>query len=269
MKDLFDLTGRNAVITGGGGLLGFQHADALLQKNCNVDLWDINEDSLKAKSKLLKQKFPMRRISMSLVDITNEFQISELIKRNGYHETKVDILINNAALNPKFEVSLTNANFENYPINIWNNEIAVGLTGSMLCSKHVGRLMATKGGGVILNIASDLSVIAPDQRIYEKQGLSTEKQFKKPISYSVIKSGLVGLTKYLSTYWALENIRVNALSPGGVYEQQDEEFVLRLTSLIPMGRMANKDEYSGAIQFLCSDASSYMTGQNIIIAGGR
>ena len=126
-----------------------------------------------------------------------------------------------------------------------------------------------KKGGVILNIASDLSVISPDQRIYRKEGIEDKSQPVKPITYSVIKSGLVGMTLYLATYWSDLNIRSNALSPGGIYNDHDDEFVTKLSSLIPLGRMANRDEYRSAIQFLCSDASSYMNGQNIIMDGGR
>ena len=129
--------------------------------------------------------------------------------------------------------------------------------------------MAKKNGGVILNIASDLSVFAPDQRIYCKELLSPNMQPVKPVTYSVIKTGLIGLTKYLATYWADRNIRVNALSPGGVYVNQSSEFVSKLENLIPMARMANREEYREAVQFLCSNASSYMTGQNIVIDGGR
>jgi NAD(P)-dependent dehydrogenase (short-subunit alcohol dehydrogenase family) len=129
--------------------------------------------------------------------------------------------------------------------------------------------MAARGGGVILNIASDLAVIAPDQRIYRKEGLAEDNQPVKPVTYSVVKSGMIGLTRYLATYWAAKNVRVNAISPGGVYNGQSDEFVQKLTNLIPMGRMAHVDEYKGAVLFLVSDASSYMTGGNLIIEGGR
>ena len=158
---------------------------------------------------------------------------------------------------------------EHFDLEDWENQLQVGLTGAFICSKVFGSEMAKAGGGVIVNIASDLSVIAPNQRLYEKDGISPNEQPVKPVTYSVIKSGLVGLTKYLSTYWHKSGVRVNALSPGGVFEDQDVEFVAKLSELIPLGRMANVDEYRSAIQFLCSDASSYMKGQNLIIDGGR
>ncbi|WP_443640324.1 SDR family oxidoreductase [Candidatus Njordibacter sp. Uisw_039] len=159
---------------------------------------------------------------------------------------------------------------ENFPIDQWDLQIAVGLTGAFLCREIFGAAMAKDGkGGVILNIASDLSVFSPDQQLYRKDGISDDMQPVKPVTYSVIKAGLIGFTRYLATYWADRNIRANAISPGGVYNGQSEEFVLRLTSLIPSGRMANRDEYRAAVQFLCSNASSYLNGQNIVMDGGR
>jgi len=158
---------------------------------------------------------------------------------------------------------------ENFPLEMWDKDVAVGLTGSFLCSRVFGAAMAAAGGGVILNVASDLGVIAPDQRIYRQEGLPEDQQPVKPVTYSVVKHGLVGLTRYLATYWADAGVRVNAISPGGVYNNQGDAFVKKLTDLIPLGRMADKDEYKGAIAFLCSDASSYMTGANLNIDGGR
>jgi NAD(P)-dependent dehydrogenase (short-subunit alcohol dehydrogenase family) len=161
------------------------------------------------------------------------------------------------------------ARLEHFPLALWNRDLAVGLTGAFLCSQAVGRHMAAHGGGVILNIASDLSLISPDQRLYRRHLLAEAAQPVKPVTYSVAKHGLIGLTRYLATYWADAGIRVNAISPGGVYRGQPDEFVERLTSLIPLGRMAAEDEYKAAIVFLLSDASSYMTGANLVMDGGR
>lgn len=192
----------------------------------------------------------------------------ELLRRFG----RIDILINNAANNPKVEGNSDGkqwSRLENFPVEVWNADIAVGLTGAFLCSRIFGQQMAKQCRGVIVNIASDLGVIAPDQRLYRKDGLPDDQQPVKPVTYSVVKTGLIGLTRYLSTYWADKGVRVNAISPGGVFAGQPEEFTRKLHELIPMGRMAKADEYEGAILFLCSDASSYMTGQNPIVDGGR
>ena len=152
----------------------------------------------------------------------------------------------------------------------WNLELNVGLAGAFLCSQIFGSKMAEDHkGGVILNIASDLSVISPDQRLYKQDGVAENMQKVKPVTYSVIKTGLIGLTRYLATYWANSDIRCNSLSPGGVFNDQDDQFIKRITELIPLNRMANSDEYRGTIQYLCSDASSYMNGQNIVVDGGR
>jgi NAD(P)-dependent dehydrogenase (short-subunit alcohol dehydrogenase family) len=185
----------------------------------------------------------------------------------------VSILINNAANNPKMEDAGKNgptwSRLENFPLDVWNADISVGLTGAFLCSRVFGAAMAERGAGVILNVASDLGVIAPDQRLYRVDGAPEHAQPVKPVTYSVVKTGLVGLTRYLATYWAGRGVRANAISPGGVFNGQDEAFVARLANLIPMGRMARKDEYKAAIVFLVSDASSYMTGVNVVIDGGR
>ena len=153
--------------------------------------------------------------------------------------------------------------FEHFSSKKWDNEMNIGLKGAFVCSQIFGSEMAKNKNGVILNIASDLSVIAPDQRLY------SHLKTCKPVTYSVIKHGLIGLTKYLATYWASKRIRVNAISPGGVFNNQNKTFVKKIKKLITMSRMAKIDEYKEAIQFLCSDASSYMTGQNLIIDGGR
>ena len=205
------------------------------------------------------------------VDITSEADIAKTRDSLSEQNCEIDILINNASNNPKVESSSADqfSRLENFPIEIWNNDIAVGLTGAFLCSKVFGPEMAKRGRGVIINIASDLALISPDQRLYCKQGVPDYLQPVKPVTYSVIKSGLIGLTRYLATYWVDYGVRCNAISPGGVYTSQPDEFVHRLSNLIPMGRMARIDEYQGAILFLCSDASSYMNGANLVIDGGR
>ena len=190
-----------------------------------------------------------------------------IIERFG----KIDGLINNAANNQKMEAEdeITGTRLEEFSLDAWRKDIEVSLTGSMLCSKVFGSWMAKNGGGVIINISSDLGLIAPDQRIYSQKGVREDKQIVKPVSYSVVKHGVIGLTKYLATYWVDKNIRANALCPGGIFSGQPDELVSKLTSRIPMGRMAKKDEYQGAIQFLCSDASKYMNGAVLVIDGGR
>lgn len=268
----FNLEGKWALITGGAGLLGKEHAIALLQSGANVVLWDVDGDKLYETMNELIQIFPNQLVNVNTIDITIEDDVREaqleLISKNII----VSILINNAAVNPKYENSNSRKTFsrvENLTISDWNFEISVGLTGAFICSKFFGQAMAKNGHGIILNIASDLSLIAPDQRIYKIKSEPEGTQLVKPITYSVIKSGLVGMTKYLATYWCDSGVRVNALSPGGVFQNQDEDFVKRISNLIPLGRMASKDEFRSVVQFLCSDASSYMTGQNIVLDGGR
>ena len=268
----FNLKGKNALITGGAGLLGFEHAMAILSANGNVVLWDLDSLQLSDKATELANKFGKERVFTALVDVTDETQISEGLKILINEGNEIDILINNVAANPKYSNSASQGDFsrlENFRLDDWNKEISIGLTSAFLCSKIIGSRMATRGKGVILNISSDLSLIAPDQRLYRVESLAPDIQPVKPVTYSVVKAGLVGLTKYLATYWNEEGIRVNSLSPGGVYENQPEEFVKKLSNLIPLGRMAKRDEYQSAVQFLCSEASSYMTGQNIIMDGGR
>jgi len=233
---------------------------------------DINENKLKQAGMILEKEFPGSKLFMSTSDITSEVSMFDLFEELKSASISISILINNAAKNPSYDqVSALgiNSRVENFDLQDWENQLRVGLTGAFICSKVFGSAMAKSGGGVIVNIASDLSIISPDQRLYETPGKLREEQPVKPVTYSVIKSGLIGLTKYLSTYWCESGVRVNALSPGGVINGQDVDFISKLNTRIPLGRMANIDEYRSAIQFLCSDASSYMTGQNLVIDGGR
>ncbi len=271
--DKFSLHGKTAVITGANGMLGRKHTLALLELGATVVMTDIDIKSLDQVKTELKNSSSNGNIETLTMDVVCEASVfdahSFIFKNIG----RVDILINNAAINPTANSLVGNTRttrLENLSLERWSNELAVGLTGAFLCSKVFGSAMASDGrGGVILNIASDLSVIAPDQKLYRQEQLPEELQAVKPVTYSVVKSGIVGLTRYLSSYWAHKGVRANALSPGGVYVDQDAEFVTRLEQLIPMGRMAQPDEYLGAIQFLCSDASAYMNGQNIVMDGGR
>lgn len=268
----FDLTGRTALITGAAGLLGVEHASALLECGARVVLTDINEAKLSAAKASLSRQFEASRIVIRTMDVSQSSAIRRIAAELLVADVAVDILVNNAAIDPKVSDGdglLEASRLENFPIEQWDLQVAVGLTGAFLCSQTFGTAMAKRGRGVILNIASDLSILSPDQRLYRKEGVPDERQPVKPITYSVIKAGLVGLTRYLATYWAHRGVRCNALSPGGVYAGQSEEFVRRLASLIPAGRMAMHDEYRSAVQFLCSDASLYLNGQNIVMDGGR
>jgi len=266
----FRLDNHVAVITGGAGLLGQQHAEAIAEAGGIPILWDIDKDNVVKLAERIQKTYHIPSKGMN-IDITNLDLVRKGLTDILSFFNNIDILINNAANDPKVKAGQgdSRSRVENYKLELWNKDISVGLTGAFLCSQVIGSYMADHSGGVILNIASDLSVISPDQRLYRKGRIPDEQQPVKPVTYSVVKHGLIGLTKYLSTYWANKNVRVNAISPGGVYTNQPERFVKRLTNLIPMGRMANIDEYKAAIIFLCSDASSYMTGQNIVIDGGR
>lgn len=265
--DSFSLAGRVAVITGGGGLLGPKHAEAIAEAGGIPVIWDI--DGAKAEAAVAAVRPLCPAASAVTVDITDNRSVAAATERTAKNLGRIDILINNAANDPKVGGDSAWSRLESYDRELWDKDIAVGLTGAFLCAQAIGPRMATQRSGVILNIASDLSVISPDQRLYRDPALPNDRQPVKPITYSIVKHGLIGLTRYLSTYWTDRNVRVNALSPGGVQSNQPEEFVRRLTQLIPMGRMAGHDEYKAAVVFLCSDASAYMTGQNIVMDGGR
>lgn len=269
----FDLTGKTALITGAAGLLGMEHAAALLESGATILLTDMSATALDAAAQRLSERNDRLRILTAVMDVTDPASIGGVARMLSGRGLRADILVNNAAIDPKVKGDqglLETSRLEHFPLDQWNLQVAVGLTGAYLCSQVFGSAMSRDGnGGAILNIASDLSIIAPDQRLYRQERLADEQQPVKPVTYSVIKAGLVGLTRYLATYWADKGVRCNSLSPGGVFNGQNEIFVKRLSSLIPLGRMADKDEYRAVVQFLCSNASSYMNGQNIVMDGGR
>lgn len=271
INKLFDLSGRVAIITGGAGLLGLKHAEAIAEAGGCPVLVDIDEKRAIEKARKISEDYHVDSAGVK-TDITNKAEVEALLDTVLKRFGQIDILINNAANDPKVKANNENkvwSRFENFSLENWNKDIAVGLTGAFLCTQIIGSEMAKRKGGVILNISSDLGLIGPDQRIYSKDGLSDEEQPVKLVSYPVIKSALIGLTRYTATYWADKNIRVNAICPGGVQTDQPKDFLEKLSYRIPMGRMARKDEYKGAILFLISDASSYMTGAVLSVDGGR
>lgn len=268
----FEIQGRVIIITGGAGFLGRKHAEAILDGGGIPVLIDISDVSLERAKEELLCKYPDRVIEIFKADIKDRNAMEQLAAELCDQYSHIDGLINNAANNPKVEgnvKNMKNIRFEDFPLEMWMDDISVGLTGALVCSQVFGSIMARQNKGVILNISSDLGIIAPDQRIYQKDGLNEDEQIVKPVTYSIIKHGILGLTKYLATYWAQRGVRANSLCPAGVFNNQNEDFLVKLTNLIPMGRMADSDEYKGTILYLMSDASSYMTGATVIVDGGR
>ena len=268
MNELFDLSGRTVVITGGSGLLGKEHARAVGRSGGVPILLDVDATTLEAASKMLQAENIEHRAIRC--DVTNQAELesikSEILSQYG----SIWGLINNVASNPPMGPSAKGLDrLENFPISQWDLDISLGLTAALLCARIFGTQMAQDGCGSIINVASDLALISPDQRMY-KSGLEPgELEPVKPVSYSVTKAGLLGLTKYLATYWAPTPVRCNALVPGSVEGTQNTQLVTELKSRIPLNRLATPAEYHGAVVFLLSDASAYMTGANLVLDGGR
>ena len=270
---MFDLTDKVVVITGGAGKLGQKHAEAVAEFNGVPILLDLSLKQSELVATRITKEYGVKSLGLK-VDITNESQVTQCCQNLLNEFGKIDVLINNATNNPKIENIEQEKNFsrlENFDLNVWNQDLAVGLTGAFLCSKYFGfAISKNPNGGSIINISSDLGVIAPDQKLYQKDCLSDEQQPVKPISYSIVKTGLLGLTRYLATYWAHKNVRCNALCPGGIKNNQlTEDFLKDMHQRIPMGRMAHVDDYKSAIVFIASDASSYLNGAIISMDGGR
>ena len=256
---MFDLKSKIILITGGAGLLGSRMAKTIFKNGGTPIVIDNDQKKIDKLKKSIKNN-DINSAYFYKVDITKKNQIKNLINRINKKFKKIDCLINNAGFNPK--ITSKSNQFENFSIRQWDKEIQIGLTGSLLITQEVVKRMINQKNGNIINISSDLGIIAPNQFLYEKNN-------KKPVSYSVVKHGIIGFSKYLATYLADYNIRSNTLCPGGISNNQPRKFVNKIKKLIPLKRMAEINDYDGIILYLCSDYSSYMTGSTIVCDGGR
>jgi 2-deoxy-D-gluconate 3-dehydrogenase len=266
LPQLFNLTGRVAVVTGGAGLLGAEFCRTLAEAGAAVMIVDLEGDTAADLAASLTQSG--YRAQARETDITSVDSIKEMVTATLKAYGRLDILVNSAALDPKFDPGSKKSHpgaFEDYPLELWQQALDVNLTGAMLCCQAAVQPMLEQDRGTIINLSSIYGIVAPDQRLYQRE--DQPPQFK-PVYYTVTKAGILGLTKYLAAYYAGKNIRVNAITPGGVYNGHDEEFMQAYAARALMGRMAEKDEMNGAMLFLASDASKYMTGANLIVDGG-
>jgi len=264
MNDLFSLKGKVAVVTGALGLLGRNHCTALSEAGAKVVVADTNEQ----KCSDFARDYLENGMG-SYLNVTNKDSITELTRNILKKYGQIDVLVNNAAINDMFEdpkVATEQSKFENYPLELWQKSLDVNLTGIFLCSQVIGAQMVKQGAGSIINIASTYGITAPDQSLYKDQ--EGNQTFYKPPAYSVTKGGVIMLTKFLASYWGHARVRVNTLSPGGVQNAQNDFFIENYSKKTPLGRMANPTDYKGAIVFLASDASAYMTGANLVVDGG-
>jgi len=259
VKKKFDVSGKTIVLTGAAGLLGEQYAEGLSQVGANVILTDVNFKKCKEKCVELEKKYSVQPLPIKL-DLTKSTSIRDMVKKVLKKYDKIDVLINNAAYQGNDKLRTTQ--FEKLPLKNWNQAIDVNLTGIFLCCQEIGKVMVKQKKGIIINIASTYGLVAPDQRIYGNSGQNSA------VFYAATKSAILNLTRYLASYWQGKGIRVNTLSPGGVEKNQEAGFRKKYSDKTMLGRMANKDEYIGPIIFLSSDASSYMTGSNLIVDGG-
>lgn len=272
VKKQYDLAGKNVVITGGAGFLGKVFAEAVAEMGGMPILLDVSLNYVNEAIESLAQKGYVA--TGFCVNITNKENVQKVTKEIAEAHKQVHVLINAAAFAMK---NLQEggegffAPFEEYEKSLWEVSLDVNLTGTFLVTQEIGKMMKACKYGVIINVASDVAVISPDHRIYEADERFDYKgvSFNTPIAYPVTKAGILSFTRYLATYWAKHGIRVNSISPAGVYRQQDEKFVEQLVYRIPLGRMAYPEELKGPIVFLASEASSFMTGGNLIIDGGR
>jgi NAD(P)-dependent dehydrogenase (short-subunit alcohol dehydrogenase family) len=262
--DLFSLENKIAVVTGACGLLGTQHCEALAEAGARVVVTDLQA----AGCVRLAERLGPGHLGVGL-DVSDPGSLQRakgtILDKYG----RIDILVNNAAINDMFEnplLAATQSMFEHYPLELWDRSWKVNVSGVFLCSQILGGVMAEQGSGSIINIASTYGIVAPDQAIYRDP--AGEQAFYKSPAYPVTKSAVIGFTKFLASYWGNKNVRVNALSPGGVENHQEEYFKKNYAARTLLGRMALPGDYKGAIVFLASDASAYMTGANLVVDGG-
>jgi len=270
IQEKFDLTGRVAVVTGGIGLLGTEFCRTLAEAGAAVAVVDLNQEKCAATAAELSGA-GHKALGIA-TDITNPASVNAMVEQVIAHFGRLDVLVNSAALDPKFDPQAVSkgiapGKFEEYPLEQWNAALNVNLTGTFLVTQACVKQMIAQGKkGSIINICSTYGLNGPDQRIYRKPD-GSQPAFK-PVYYTVTKAGIVGFTKYLAAYYMETEIRVNMLTPGGVYNNHDETFVKNYSAKTILGRMAHKDEMNGALLFLASDASSYMTGNNVVVDGG-
>jgi len=264
MTDIFSLKNKTAIVTGALGLLGKKHCEALAQAGANVVVADINKDEAEQFAKILGEK----HIGLK-VDVTSEDSLKAARDKILSVYGSIDVLVNNAAINDMFEnpgLAKELSAFENYPLDAFKKSLDVNVTGVFLASQVFGSIMAEHGSGSIINIASTYGVVGPDQSIYRNE--CGEQTFYKSAVYPVTKGAVVNFTRFLAAYWGHKGVRVNTLSPGGVENHQNEFFIQNYSAKTLLGRMAQPADYQGALIFLASEASAYMTGANLMVDGG-
>ncbi len=264
--DKFNMRGKTAVVTGGAGLLGRQFVKTLAEAGASVVVADLIESNAKKVADNLHDLG--HQVIAVQVDVTDQQSVKDMVAKTTRQLGRLDVLINSAAMDPKFDEEHAGQHtnrFEDYPVDAFRSALDVNLTGMFLCAQAAVAPMLERKEGSIINICSTYGLVGPDQRLYEREG---KPQQYKPVFYSVTKAGVLGLTRYLATYYAGTKIRCNALTPGGVFNNHDQVFLEKYSARTVLGRMANQDEMNGAILFLASDASSYMTGANLVVDGG-